>query len=103
MTQAGALLRGQETSAFGDVGYRGADKRPTSFIATQPGKRREIDLTKKWARVLEMTEQLKASVRAKVEHPFHVVRNLLHHRKVRYKGLAKNRGNCSRCSGWPIW
>ncbi len=32
----------------------------------------------------------KASVRAKVEHPFHVVKNLFGHRKVRYKGLAKN-------------
>jgi IS5 family transposase len=26
----------------------------------------------------------------KVEHPFHVVKNLFRHRKVRYKGLAKN-------------
>jgi IS5 family transposase len=29
-------------------------------------------------------------LRAKVEHVFHVVKNLLHHRKCRYKGLAKN-------------
>lgn len=34
-------------------------------------------------------ERLKASVRAKVEHPFHVVKYLFRHRKVRYKGLAK--------------
>ena len=33
-----------------------------------------------------------SSVRAKVEHPFHVVKNLFRHRKVRYKGLAKNQG-----------
>ena len=26
----------------------------------------------------------------KVEHPFHVVKNLLKHRKARYRGLAKN-------------
>lgn len=97
VTQAGALLHGQETSAFGDAGYRGADKRPeaqgpTWFIAMQPGKRRALDLTKKWARLLEKAEQLKASVRAKVEHPFHVVKNLFRHRKVRYKGMAKNQG-----------
>jgi IS5 family transposase len=97
VTQAGALLHGQETSAFGDVGYRGADKRPEAmgpiwFIAMQPGKRRALDLTKKWARLLEEAEQLKASVRAKVEHPFHVVKNLFRHRKVRYKGMAKNQG-----------
>ncbi len=27
---------------------------------------------------------------AKVEHPFHVIKNLFKHRGVRYKGLAKN-------------
>ena len=32
----------------------------------------------------------KASVRAFVEHPFHIVKNLFRHRKVRYRGLAKN-------------
>jgi IS5 family transposase len=35
-------------------------------------------------------ERIKAQVRARVEHPFHVVKNLFHHRKTRYKGLAKN-------------
>ena len=32
----------------------------------------------------------RASVRAKVEHSFHVLKNLLRHRKVRNEGLAKN-------------
>jgi transposase, IS5 family len=35
-------------------------------------------------------ERTKAQIRARVEHPFHIVKNLFHHRKVRYKGLAKN-------------
>ena len=39
---------------------------------------------------MERLEQTKASIRAKVEHPFHVVKNLFRHRKTRYKGLAKN-------------
>ncbi|MBV8658889.1 MAG: IS5 family transposase, partial [Burkholderiales bacterium] len=95
VTQAGALLHGEETHAFGDAGYRGVHKReeaqgPHWHVAMQPGKRRELDLTRKWAQLLEQAEQLKASVRAKVEHPFHVVKNLFRHRKVRYKGLAKN-------------
>jgi len=51
---------------------------------------KQLDPTRKWARLLEQAEQLKASVRAKVEHPFHVVKNLFKHKKVRYKGLAKN-------------
>src|SRR6476469_4114473 len=95
ITQAGALLHGEEEVAFGDAGYRGVNKReeaqgPRWHVAMQPGKRRKLDLTRKWARLLEQAEQLKASVRAKVEHPFHVVKNLFCHKKVRYKGLAKN-------------
>ena len=56
----------------------------------QPGKRRQLDPTRKWARLLEQAEQLKASIRAKVEHPFHVIKNLFRHKKARYKGMAKN-------------
>jgi len=95
VTQAGALLHGQETAAFGDAGYRGVDKRqeaqgPTWFVAMQPGKRKVLDTTRKWARLLEKAEQLKASVRAKVEHPFRVVKQQFGYAKVRYRGLAKN-------------
>jgi IS5 family transposase len=35
-------------------------------------------------------ERLKAQVRARVEHPFHILKNLFRHRKTRYRGLAKN-------------
>lgn len=35
-------------------------------------------------------ERTKAQIRARVEHPFHVVKNLFRHHKVRYKGLLKN-------------
>lgn len=35
-------------------------------------------------------ERLKAKIRARVEHPFHIVKNLLRQRKRRYRGLAKN-------------
>jgi IS5 family transposase len=95
VTQAGALLHGEEDHAFGDAGYRGVDKReetvgPQWHVAMQPGQRRKLDPARKWARLLEQAEQLKASIRAKVEHPFHVIKNLFRHKKVRYKGLAKN-------------
>lgn len=36
-------------------------------------------------------EELKASVRAKVEHPFRCVKLQFGYAKVRYRGLAKNR------------
>ena len=43
--------------------------------------------------VKELTQQLeklKAQVRARVEHPFHIIKNLFRHRKTRYRGLVKN-------------
>jgi IS5 family transposase len=39
---------------------------------------------------MQKIEQAKARIRAKVEHAFHVVKNLFHHRKTRYRGLEKN-------------
>jgi IS5 family transposase len=95
VTQAGALLHGDEMAAHGDAGYRSVHKRedaqgPHWHVAMQPGKRRQLDLTRIWAQLLEQAEQSKASIRAKVEHPFHVIKNLFRHKKVRYKGLAKN-------------
>jgi IS5 family transposase len=55
----------------------------------RPGKRRALDESAE-GEAQEWLEQAKASIRAKVEHPFHVVKNLFHHRKTRYRGLAKN-------------
>ncbi len=43
-----------------------------------------------WGAMLERAEQLKASVRAKVEHPFRVIKRQFGPVKVRYRGLAKN-------------
>jgi IS5 family transposase len=40
-------------------------------------------------------ERCKAQLRASVEHPFHIIKNLFHHRKVRYRGLAKNTAQLS--------
>jgi IS5 family transposase len=56
-----------------------------------PSKRRALDTANsKLASLKEQVEKIKASVRAKVEHPLHVVKNLFRHRKLRYRGLAKN-------------
>ena len=95
VTQANALLHGQETLAYGDAGYQGADCRPDARdnvawkIAMRPGKRKALPTTK-LGRLLEQLEAAKAQMRAKVEHPFHVIKNLFGHRKTRYRGLAKN-------------
>lgn len=52
--------------------------------------RHEALLQNRLGRKLETLEHLKASVRANVEHPFHVIKNLFRHRKTRYRGLTKN-------------
>ncbi len=43
-----------------------------------------------WGVVMDKLEQVKARIRAKGEHAFHVIKNLFHHRKTRYRGLEKN-------------
>ena len=40
--------------------------------------------------LLRQLESVKASLRSKVEHPFHLVKNLFHFGKVRDQGLARN-------------
>jgi IS5 family transposase len=55
----------------------------------KPGARRALPKTP-WGEPMEWLEQAKASIRAKVEHALHVVKNLFRHRKTRYRGLAKN-------------
>ena len=59
-------------------------------VAMRPGKRRALNKSSPWAGLLDKAEQLKASVRAKVEHPFRVIKCQFGFTKVRYKGLAKN-------------
>jgi transposase, IS5 family len=96
VVEANALLHGQETEAFGDAGYQGADKRPDAKrgvrwnVAMRPGKRRALDKTRHLHQLIDQLERLKASVRAKVEHPFRVIKRQFGHVKVRYRGLKKN-------------
>jgi transposase, IS5 family len=98
IAQTHALLHGQEKAAYADAGYLGVEKREE--IATRsPGvewyvaaKRGKVKALAEGL-VKELTvqfERLKAQVRARVEHPFHIIKNLFRHRKTRYRGLAKN-------------
>jgi IS5 family transposase len=95
VTQAEALLHGEEEIAFGDAGYQGAHKRPEAtmknwLVAMRPGKRRKLDPDNPRDAIVNEIERLKASVRAKVEHPFRVIKRQFGFTKVRYRGLAKN-------------
>ncbi|HMN22735.1 MAG TPA: IS5 family transposase [Ottowia sp.] len=96
VVEANTLLHGQETEAWGDAGYQGADKRPDAKstvrwnISMRPGRRKQLDKTKPLDDLTDQLERLKASIRAKVEHPFRVIKRQWGHVKVRYRGLAKN-------------
>ena len=102
VTQAHALLHGEETDVFADSGYRGVEKREEIqaqhpdvnwHIAMMPGKRKMLDKETPMGAVLEKLEQAKASIRAKVEHPFRVIKRQFGFVKVKYRGLAKNTAN----------
>ncbi len=95
VTQGHGLLHGEETVVFADAGYLGAIKRPEAIgvdwhVAMRPGKRRALNKQSPWGSLLDKAGQVKASVRAKVEHPFRVIKCQFGFTKVRYKGLAKN-------------
>ena len=98
ITKTAELLHGQEQQVHADAGYTGVEKRAEIValerkIAWQiAGKRGALKALAEGAEkaALKAVEKAKASVRAFVEHPFHIVKNLFRHRKVRYRGLAKN-------------
>ena len=95
VTQAGLLLYGEEEAAFGDAGYQGVHKRPEAagpawHVAMRPRLRRQLNPFIEPEFIAEQIERAKASVRAKVEHPFRVLKRQFGYTKVRYRGLAKN-------------
>jgi IS5 family transposase len=61
----------------------------TWHVALRPGKRRALP-DAETGRLCEQLAKRKARVRAKVEHAFHVVKKIFGHKRVRYRGLAKN-------------
>lgn len=56
----------------------------------KPGKRRALDKTTAMGDLLNRLEKTKAAIRAKVEHPFRVIKRQFGYVKVRYRGLLKN-------------
>jgi IS5 family transposase len=98
ITKTAELLHGQETQVHADAGYTGVEKR-AEMVALErkidwqiARKRGQIKTMAEGAEkeTLKAMEQAKAAIRAFVEHPFHLLKNIFRHRKVRYRGLAKN-------------
>ena len=102
ISQTPALLHGQESTVWADAGYVGVDKREDMQQALAVNgqevkwhvakRRKSIEkLEDGWRKSLAQAyEKLKAQVRARVEHPFHVVKNIFRYKKTRYQGIAKN-------------
>jgi IS5 family transposase len=95
INQTASLLHGQESDVFADAGYTGADKRPDledRDVAWNIAIRRSIikALPTSLRELAEPVERALAQVRAWVEHPFHIVKNLFRHKRLRYRGLFKN-------------
>lgn len=99
ITEAHKLLREDDGFVYGDNGYAGIAKRDEIKNNEKLSKidfrinRRPKSLPKlpdgmiDWEREIE---HQKSAVRCKIEHPFQILKNMFHFRKVRYKGLAKN-------------
>ena len=104
IAHAHELLHGNETSVGADSGYTGLHKRDEILRAQRDGELRtdiQWDIAMKpgtlrgmaegaLKALTQICERLKARVRARVEHPYHVIKNLFGYRKVSYRGLAKN-------------
>ena len=100
--QTAELLHGEETRVGADAGYVGVTKREEvqQKLQAMPhevrwhiAKRRKPmrAMAECWQKDLALAfEKLKARIRARVEHPFHVMKNIFKYKKTRYKGLKKN-------------
>lgn len=96
VTQTGTLLHGKEKTVFADAGYTGADKREElkdKRIDWHIAERRHKLKALPEGELKDVTvwlEHLRAKARARVEHPFRVVKQQFGFQKVRYRRLAKN-------------
>ena len=96
ITQAADLLHGEEKVVYADAGYRGIEKREEMAgksiefrVAMRPGKRRPLPDTQE-GRLQDLVEGAKAHIRAKVEHPFRVIKQQFGFQKTSLRGLVKN-------------
>jgi IS5 family transposase len=92
------LLHGEERKVWGDGGYQGQTE------AIQEAAPRAQDMTCRRTRYKDRVDELqkkknrsKSSVRAKVEHPFRILKRIFGFDKVRYRGLAKNHHRLCAC------
>ena len=85
------LLHGEERKVWGDGGYQGQGE------AIRKAAPQAQDMTSRRTRYKKAVDELqrrknrtKARVRAKVEHPFRILKRVFGFVKVRFRGLKKN-------------
>ena len=98
LDQITTLVRADDDVVYADAGYQGVQQRPevagdehlagVQFrVAARKGRLRTMPEPDRAA------ESRQASVRAKVEHPYLIIKRDFGFTKTRYRGLAKNRNH----------
>lgn len=97
VTQVDKLLHGDENMVAADAGYTGVEKRPEHEgreviwqVAARCGTYKKLSKRSALYKAKRKIEKAKAQVRAKVEHPFRVIKRQFGYVKTRFRGLAKN-------------
>lgn len=97
ITQVDKLLHGEENMVGADAGYTCVEKRPehegrevTWQIAARRSTYKKLGKRSPLYKAKRKIEKAKAQVRAKVEHPFRVIKRQFGYVKTRFRGLAKN-------------
>ncbi|WP_372241605.1 IS5 family transposase [Aeromonas jandaei] len=97
LNQVGNLLHGEEAFVFADAGYQGAENREELAdvkaqwaIAMRPSRLKELKKHPRKKKAVIAFERFKSSLRAKVEHPFRIIKRQFGFVKARFKGLRKN-------------
>ena len=85
------LLHGEEREVWGDSAYQGQGKairevapQAREFIQEKAVRHRPLSEAQR------ARNRLQSKIRAKVEHPFHIMKRVFGFTHVRYRGLAKN-------------
>jgi IS5 family transposase len=97
VTQVDTLLHGDENVVCAEAGYAGVEKRSEHDgcaviwqIAARRSTYKKLGKRSALYKARRKFEKAKAQVRAKVEHPFRVVKRQFGFVKTRFRGLAKN-------------
>jgi IS5 family transposase len=85
------LIHGEEEEVYGDAAYRcEADRRSFQSAGVRYRMNRRARRNAPLSDRAKRINREYSRVRARAEHPFHVVKRLWGFNKVRYRGLAKN-------------